>query len=286
MKRLVNTVALAAAAASVSAAPNATVTGTMTINGAKVELRHAAAQAYTRPPGVTPGVYVVALTDRPLPEGALDGADGAAVRRLAYEKKVRGLMLLVDAADTAAAVAVTLDAFGTKNLKASIIKFGSPDWDDLADFKVAGGRISAKVVREWPNGEPKYRLAFDVPLTPEPGVVRDVQGKEAVRASPVWQAANAQVALMLKATPKSIQTLQAGYGPTARLQNEVALEHLVDDKGFVDMSRKRGAELKAVLDSATRVVERGRWATIVPADPKEKAIEMASDGAGKWLFGQ
>ena len=286
MKRLVHTVALAAAAATVSAAPPATVSGTMTINGAKVELRHAAAQVYSRPPGGAPGVYVVALTDRPLPEGALDGPEGAGVRRLAYEKKVRGLMLLIDAADTAAATAVTLDAFGTKNLKASIIRFGEPDWDDLADFKVAGGRISAKVVREWPNSEPRYRLAFDVPLAPEPAVASDVQGKDAVRASPVWQAANAQVALMLKATPKSIKAIQAGYGPTARLQNEVALTHLVDDKHFVDMSRKRAAELKAVLDSATRVVERGRWATIVPADPKEKAIEMAPDGTGKWLFGQ
>ena len=84
------------------------------------------------------------------------------MRRLAYENTVRGLMLLVDAAETAAATAVTLDAFGTKNLKASIIK----------------------------------------------------------------------------------------------------------------------------LDSATRIVEREPWATIVPADPKEKPIEMASDGAGKWLFGQ
>ena len=190
------------------------------------------------------------------------------------------------AAAASVSAAPPLDAFGTKNLKASIIKFGEPDWDDLGDFKAAGNRISAKVVREWPNSEPRYRLSFDVPLTPEPSVVRDVQGREAVRASPVWQAANAQVAQILKATPKSIQKIQAGYGPTARLQNEVVLTHLVDDKGFVEMSKKRAAQLKAALDSATRVVERERWATIVPADPKEKPIEMASDGGGKWLFGQ
>jgi hypothetical protein len=282
-------VAVAAAAATgIAAAQPASVSGTMTIHGAPIELRHAIAQSYASPPGGAVSVYAIALTDRPLPEGALDGPEGAGVRRLAYEKKVRGLLLLIEPSDPSGATAVALDAFGTKGLKASIIKFGEPDWQKLGDFKVAGNRVSAKAVREWPNDPVHYRLAFDVPLTPEPSVVHDAKGAEAVRASPAWQAASAHVdrMLKLKATPKTIAALQAGFGPTARAQNEVVLQHFLDDRGFADHTKKRAREMRSALDSASRVVERGRWATIVPADAKAKPIELVAGEGGRWLLGQ
>ena len=55
---------------------------------------------------------------------------------------------------------------------------------------------------------------------------------------------------------------------------------------FYGACNARGPVSPNELTAAPRIVERERWATIVPADPKEKPIEMASDGAGKWLFGQ
>ena len=284
MTKILGTLAVSAfLATQVAAQP---VTGRMTIHGAPVELRHAQAQPHANPRGGAPTVYAVALTDRPLPAGALDGPEGAGARRLAYEKKVRGLLLLIDPADPSGATAMVLDAFGTKGLKASIIKFGEPDWQELGDFKVVGNRISAKAVREWPNDAVRFRLAFDIALTPEPAITREAAGRDAVRASPIWQAAIAQVAQMLKGTPKTIAALQAGYGPTARAQNEVVLKHFLDDPGFVAQAAKRARELQAGLDSATRVVERGRWATIVPADAKAAPIELVAGDAGTWLLGQ
>ena len=280
-------VAIAAAAATgIAAAQPASVSGTMTIHGAPIKLRHAIAQSYANPPGGAVTVYAVALTDRPLPEGALDGPEGAGVRRLAYEKKVRGLLLLIEPSDPSGATMVALDAFGTKGLKASIIKFGEPDWNKLGDLKLAGNRVSAKAAREWPNDAVRFQLAFDIPLTPEPPVVNDAKGSEAVRASPAWQAASAQVDRMLKATPKTIAALQAGFGPTARAQNEVLLQHFLDDPGFAEHTKKRAREMRSALDSASRVVERGRWATIVPADANAKPIELVAGDGGRWLLGQ
>jgi hypothetical protein len=47
-----------------------------------------------------------------------------------------------------------------------------------------------------------------------------------------------------------------------------------------------GRAMRLALDSASRVVERGRWATIVLADTKATPIELVAGDGGRWLLGQ
>jgi hypothetical protein len=85
------------------------VEGAITLNGKPVAAAHVLAKLHDNAEGVVTRTLLVAVTDRPLPPGGLDGIGETVASQLALAGKLRGVLFRIDPARPDEAALIVLD---------------------------------------------------------------------------------------------------------------------------------------------------------------------------------
>ncbi|MEO8523775.1 MAG: hypothetical protein ABI460_03550 [Caldimonas sp.] len=271
------TLVIAAAAAFPRAAVAAPVEGSLMLDGKPVVLSHVLAKLHDNAEGVVGKPLLIAVADRPIPPGALDGLGETLAGRLAIAGKLRGLLFRIDPAKPYEASLIVLDKPEQPGRGLGSVFIGSKEQPAIEGLQIGADRVSARFVR--PAGgaqaiEVSFALKVAAPLTREPAITADLAGL-AVRASPHYKAALAYAEAMKKGDIAAQSQL------TSRAMNEQMAGSPVP-AAMTERLKEVGATMKKELARVQRIVERGDRAALLVGT--QTWITMVKEN-GEWKSG-
>jgi len=260
-----------------AAAAAAPVEGSITLKSKPIPAAHVLAKLHDNAEGVVTRPLLVAVTDRPLPPGALDGIGETVASQLALAGKLRGLLFRIDPArlDEAAVIVLDMPDVAGRNLSSLVV--GTKEQPAVTRLKIGADRVSVAFAR--PTGGAQavdlgFALKVEAPLTREPPVTADIGGP-AIRSSPHYKAALAYAEAMKK----------GDVAAQSRLTSRAMNERMVSLPSPADMTERLkgvGATMLAQLAKVHRIVERGPRAAMLI--DQRAWITMAKEN-GEWKSG-
>jgi hypothetical protein len=190
--------ALALCAVVYAQAGAAPVEGTLKLNGAPIVVAHVLAKLHDNAEGVVRRPLLIAVADRPIPPGALDGMGETVAAQLAAAGKLRGLLFRIDPARPDEASVIVLDKPVPADRSLTSLVVGTKEQPAVTRLQIGAERVSVAFVR--PAGGAQavdlgFALEVAAPLTREPPITADLRGP-AVRASTAYAAARAYAEAM------------------------------------------------------------------------------------------
>jgi len=275
LSRLLAALAIAASAGATAAAP---VDGSITLNGKAIPAAHVLAKLHDNAEGVVTRPLLVAVTDRPLPPGALDGIGETVASQLALAGKVRGVLFRIDPARPDEAALIVLDKPEQAGRGLATLVVGSRQEPAVSRLKIGADRVTVAFSR--PTGgaqaiELGFALRVDSPLTREPAITADLKDPAAIRSSPHFKAAMAYGEAMRTGDVRA----QVRLG--SRAMNE-RMDMYPDRAAITERLKEVGAISKAQLAKVHRIVERGDRAALLI--DQRAWITMVREG-GEWKSG-
>lgn len=273
----VRSIALAAVMSAVlqpaSAAP---VEGTITLDGKPIPATHVLAKLHDNAEGTVRRPLLIAIADRPIPPGALDGIGENVASQMALAGALRGLLFRIDPARPGEASLIVLDK-PEPGRGLSTLVIGSKEQPAVTRLKIGADEVSVGFVRP-PGGTQAIDLSFALrvgaPLTREPPVTADLKGP-AIKASPPYKAALAYAEAMRSGDVRA----QSRLGSRAMNQR---MEMVPDRAAITERLKEVGATAKKQLARVHRIVERGdRAVLLIDADAW---ITMVREN-GEWKSG-
>lgn len=267
--------AISAAAFLHAASAAAPVEGTITLHGRPLAARHVLAKVHDNAEGVVGRPLLVAVTDRPLPPGALDGIGETVASQMALAGKVRGLLFRIDPARPDEAALIVLDKPDQPGRGLSTLVVGSKEQPAVTRLKLGADEVAVAFARP-PGGAQAIDVGFAVkvatPLTREPPVTADLKGA-AIAASPHFKAA------VLYGEAMRTGDLRAQVRLGSRAMNE-RMDMYPDRVAITERMKEVGAVAKTQLAKVHRIVERGNRAALL-IDQRAWITMVKEDGEWK-----
>lgn len=266
------TLALATLPALAITAP---VDGTMTLNGKPVALTHVLAKLHDNAEGVVTRPLLIAVTDRQLPAGALDGIGETVAAQLAMAGKLRGVLFRIDPKRPDEASMIVLDKPERVggNLKRLVV--GSKEHPAVSRLLVGSDKVGVAFMR--PAGgtqdvDVSFALKVAAPLTREPRVTADIKGP-AIQASPHYRASLAYAEAMRTGD----MAAQDRLGSKAMVARMSMYPSRAD---IIELLKGVGEKAKTQLPRVHRIVERGDRAVLL-IDERAWITMVRENGAWK-----
>jgi len=255
-RSLILAAATAALLQPVSAAP---VEGTITLNGKPIAAGHVLAKLHDNAEGVVSRPLLIAVADRPIPAGALDGIGETVASQLALAGKLRGLLFRIDPARPDEAAVIVLDKPREAGRGLSSLVVGSKEQPAVTRLRIGPDEITVAFVRP-PGGAQgidfSFALKVSAPLTREPPITADIRGRPAIEASPQYKASLAYGEAMRTGDVGA----QVRLG--SRAMNE-RMDMYPDRTAITERLKEVGAISKTQLAKVHRIVERGNRAVLL-----------------------
>jgi len=240
----------------VSAAP---VEGTITLNGKPIAAGHVLAKLHDNAEGVVSRPLLIAVADRAIPAGALDGIGETVVSQLALAGKLRGLLFRIDPARPDEASVIVLDKPAEPGRGLSSLVVGSKEQPAVTRLKIGTDSVGVGFVRVPGSGAQAIDLAFALkvaaPLTREPPITADITGP-AIKASPQYKASLAYAEAMQGGDSAAQSRL------TSKAMNE-RIASYPDPAALTERLKAVGVTAEAQLAKVHRIVERGNRAALL-----------------------
>ena len=258
-----------------AAAAAAPVEGSITLKSKPIPAAHVLAKLHDNAEGVVTRPLLVAVTDRPLPPGALDGIGETVASQLALAGKLRGLLFRIDPArlDEAAVIVLDMPDVAGRNLSSLVV--GTKEQPAVTRLKIGADRVSAARTR--PTGGAQavdlgFALKVDAPLTREPAITADLKGP-AIQASPHFKAAVAYGEAMRTGDVRA----QVRLGSRAM---NARMDMYPDRAAITERLKEVGATSKTQLAKVHRIVERGNRAALL-IDQRARITMVKENGEWK-----
>lgn len=259
-----------------------TVTGTFTVDGKPIALRHAYAHLHDNAEGLLdrPRELRILLTDREVSPDTLRGIVFLPVEDLAMQGKVQGILFELDPANPNSLVATLL--MPPSEPGASLVR---------TTHSVTGTKLFKRWIFERqrvvgeierlsePNPDlphlsaASFALAFSAPVFNEPPVTADLRGR-AARTSPQVQAVSAVARLLARGDLAGARKLQSRR---SNRQFDAAMK--LQGADAVKLAKQGGAEMKNMIGSVRRVVVRGDRAVVLVG--KQQWLTLIRE-EGRW----
>ncbi|MEO5882657.1 MAG: hypothetical protein ABIQ06_09600 [Caldimonas sp.] len=239
----------------VAAAP---VEGAITLNGKPIVAGHVMVKLHDNAEGVVGRPLLIAVTDRPIPPGGLDGLGETVASQLAFAGKLRGLLFRIYPARPDEAALIVLDKPQEPGRGLSSLVVGSKEEPAVSRLKIDADRVAVAFAR--PTGGAQaiavgFTLKVEAPLTREPPITADIKGA-AIKSSPHYKASVAyaeamksgDIAAQNRLTSRAMRERMASYPSPAALTERL---------------KEVGVTAKAQLAKVHRIVERGNRAVLL-----------------------
>jgi hypothetical protein len=267
---------LAAAATAVlqqvSAAP---VEGTITLDGKPIPATHVLAKLHDNAEGVVGRPLLVAIADRPIPPGALDGIGESVASQMALAGKLRGLLFRIDPARPDEASMIVLDKPREPGRGLGSLVVGSKEQPAVTRLKIGADEVTVAFVRP-PGGaqaiDVSFALKVTAPLTREPPITADIKGP-AIRTSPQYKAA------LLYGEAMRTGDVRAQVRLGSKAMNE-RMDMVPDRPAMTERLKEVGAVAKSQLAKVHRIVVRGDRAALL-IDQRAWITMVKEDGEWK-----
>jgi hypothetical protein len=271
------TLAALAIAASAGASAAAPVEGSIALNGKAIPAAHVLAKLHDNAEGVVTRPLLIAVTDRPLPHGALDGIGETVASQLALAGKVRGVLFRIDPTRPDEAALIVLDKPERAGFNLRTLVVGSKDEPAVSRLKIGADRVTVAFSR--PTGGAQaidlgFALKVDAPLTREPPITADLKGA-AIKSSPHFKA-SALYGEAMRTGDVRAQVRLASRAMNARM------EMYPDRAAITERLKELGATSATQLAKVHRIVERGDRAALLI--DQRAWITMVREG-GEWKSG-
>lgn len=253
--------------------------GSLQVNEKKITLRHAYAHLHDNAEGLLDETEIlrVLVTDREIPQNALDGIAFLPVMDLARQGRVQGLLFEMDPEDPNNVVMTLLfppSGPGRFLIRQTINVSGE---ELFKDWSLAGNRVVGAIERSG-GREPglsdfpaiSYSIKFSAPVFNEPKISADLKGRAALD-SPQARLLFAKADALAKgdfAAAQKVSTERANRWNQSFLAGAKA-----------DSLAKQAAEMKKSLQKIQRVVERGDRAVVIL--PGKQWFSFVREG-GEW----
>ncbi|MCE9658539.1 MAG: hypothetical protein K8R60_08260 [Burkholderiales bacterium] len=249
----------AAAAAALQQASAAPVEGTITLDGKPIAATHVLAKLHDNAEGVVGRPLLVAVTDRPIPPGGLDGIGETVAAQMALAGKLRGLLFRIDPARPDEASMIVLDKPREAGRGLGSLVIGSKEQPAVTRLKIGADAVTVAFARP-PGGaqavDVSFALKVTAPLTREPPITADIKGRPAIEASPQYRASLAYGEAMRTGDVRA----QVRLG--SRAMNE-RMDMYPDRVAITERLKEVGAVAKSQLAKVHRIVVRGDRAALL-----------------------
>jgi len=264
-----------------------TVTGTLMVDGATVNLTHAYAHLHDNAEGWLDlkREMRILVTDRAVTQETIAGLNPFfELTDLVKKGSLRGVFIRFDPATPNSILATVLSPPKDERFSLTNKTISDSEQSPLGKLVVSDTRVSASVSQKsdgnpdfgWPAES--YTFSFSAPLTKEPAVTATLKGKQALN-SPQVKAVLARAAAMSKGDLDKTKKLC-----TERSAREIDGFMAQSKEEAMKMMREGGKEIeKSVKKGALTLIVRGESATLVIKEKESGTMFGLQRKNGAWL---
>jgi hypothetical protein len=267
---------------SVLAIDPGTAQGSLQIGSETIALSQACAQLHDNAEGLLdrPKELRILLTDREVPQAALNGIVFLPVEQMAKEGQVRGLLLRLDPADCSHVLVTLLYPPASPGQLLMTQTSSVTGREAMKKLNMGALRVQGEIEYR-DQGEPDftdlpnlvYAVQFSAPLFHEPAITADLKGK-AAQDSPQVQVLREKASALAKADFAAVRRFSS-----KRANRQTDAFFAQGGAQAAAFAKEAGAEMEQSIGSIQRVVVRGERAVAIFSD--QQWVDLVREG-GEW----